>query len=284
MKSFLPRLMAACFGIFFAFSSLASAGPISLCAREDGSGTRGAFVELFDLIEKVNGKKQDMTSDKAEITNSTAVMLSTVSGNKNAIGYSSLGALNDSVKALAVDGAKPSRENIKNGSYKIARPFNLALSAKAGEPARAFLEYILSAPGQAVVEKAGYVSQGAEAPKGKFNPAGKVVVAGSSSVTPVMEKLKEAYLKLNPGTVIEIQMSDSTTGMSAARDGICDIGMASRDLKESELKAGLKPQVMATDGIAIVVNKANPLENISKAQVRDVYTGKVRDWRELGAK
>lgn len=262
-------------------NGLAKAADITVLSREDGSGTRGAFIELFNMVEKNNGKKIDLTADNAEITNSTSVMMASVAGNKNAIGYISLGSLNDSVKALAINGIKPSTEAIKNGSYKIARPFNLVLSPKAGNAAQDFLHFILSKEGQATVEKAGYISTGQFQPYAGSRPSGKIVVAGSSSVTPSMEKLKEAYLKVNPNATIEIQLSDSTTGMNAARDGICDIGMASRALKDSELKAGLKPVVMAMDGIAIIVNKANPADGMSSEQVKNVFTGAVTDWSAL---
>lgn len=259
----------------------AGAADITVLSREDGSGTRGAFIELFRMEEKVDGRKIDLTTDSAEITNSTSVMMASVSGNRNAIGYISLGSLNDSVKALAVDGVMPSAEGIKNGSYNISRPFNLVLSSGAGNAAQDFLRFIQSKEGQAVVEKAGYIGVGQAQPYAGSRPAGKVVVAGSSSVTPPMEKLKEAYLKLNPNAVIEIQLSDSTTGMNAARDGICDIGMASRELKDSERKSGLNPVVMAMDGIAVIVNRANPVNGLSSEQIRNVFTGSVTDWSAL---
>lgn len=260
---------------------LAGAADINVLSREDGSGTRGAFIELFRLVEKVKGKKMDLTTSNAEITNSTSVMMASVAGNKNAIGYVSLGSMNDSVKALPIDGVRPSAQAIKNGTYKISRPFNLALSSRAGKAAQDFLAFILSGEGQRVVEKAGYIGIGQPGGYAGTRPAGKIVVAGSSSVTPVMEKLKEAYLKVNPGATIEIQLSDSTTGMNAARDGICDIGMASRELKESERKAGLTPVVMAMDGIAVIVNKANPVNGLTSAQVKDVFTGATSDWSAL---
>ena len=274
-------LTTLAFGAMALNGGFASAADITVLSREDGSGTRGAFVELFGMEEKVNGKKVDLTTDSAEITNSTSVMMASVAGNRNAIGYISLGSLNESVKALAIDGVKPSADAIKDGGYKISRPFNLALSSSAGNAAQDFLAFILSREGQAVVEKAGYIGVGQPKAYAGSRPAGKIVVAGSSSVTPAMEKLKEAYLKINPGATIEIQLSDSTTGMNAARDGICDIGMASRELKESELKAGLKPVVMAMDGIAVIVNKANPVNGLSSEQIRNVFTGSAVDWSAL---
>lgn len=272
---------ALAFGAMALHGGFAGAADITVLSREDGSGTRGAFIELFGMERKIDGRKVDLTTDSAEITNSTSVMTASVAGNRNAVGYISLGSLNNSVKALAIDGVMPSADAIRNGEYTISRPFNLVLGAGAGKAARDFLAFILSREGQSVVEKAGYVGVGQPKPYAGSGSAGKVVVAGSSSVTPVMEKLKEAYLRVNPGATVAIQLSDSTTGMNAARDGICDIGMASRELKESELKAGLKPVVMAMDGIAVIVNKANPVNGLTGEQVRSVFTGSVTDWSAL---
>lgn len=269
-------LASLIFGFLAFIGGQALAADITVLSREDGSGTRGAFTELFGLKGKT-----DMTTDNAEITNSTAVMMASVAANKNAIGYISLGSLNPSVKALAIDGVTPSAKTVKNGSYPISRPFILALGAKTGEATRDFLNFILSKDGQAVVEKAGYIGSSQSKPYAGAQSAGKIVVAGSSSVTPVMEKLKEAYLKRNPGVTIEIQLGDSTTGISSVRDGICDIGMASRELKASELKAGLKPIVMARDGIAVIINKANPVKSLTREQVKNIYTGSITDWLVL---
>ena len=221
-------------------------------------------------------------SKTADITNSTSVMMTSVAGNPKAIGYISLGSLNSSVKALKIDGAEASVKNIKSGSYKIARPFNIAVKASLSKPAQAFIDYIMSAEGQAVVEKNGYIAAVEKAPRYKAKRIeGKVVVAGSSSVTPVMEKLKEAYMAVNPAAVIEVQQSDSSTGMKSAISGICDIGMASRELKDSEVKAGLTPRVIAMDGIAVIVNKGNSLSGLTSAQVRDIFMGKAENWEDL---
>jgi phosphate transport system substrate-binding protein len=252
---------------------------ITVVSREDGSGTRGAFIELFKVeVKDADGKKVDQTTEEAEITNSTSVMLTSVAGNPNAIGYVSLGSLNDTVKALEIDGVSPSADGVKDGSYKIARPFNIMLSAKAGDAAKAFVDFILSAEGQAVVTANGYVSVGEPQPFAGSTIAGKIVVAGSSSVTPVMEKLKEAYVAVNPGAEIEVQQSDSTTGVKGAIDGISDIGMASRALKDSELAAGLEPIVIAMDGIAVIVNRENAVSALTSDQVRSIYTGETTDW------
>lgn len=255
--------------------------PISVISREDGSGTRGAFIELFGIEKKdASGKKVDYTTDEASITNSTAVMITTVSQDNYAIGYISLGSLNNSVKALKVDGAEATVENIKNGSYKIARPFNVAVKDGLSDVAEDFLNYILSDKGQAIIEANKYI----KVTGGNFTSskaAGKVVVSGSSSVSPVMEKLIEAYKNENPNAKVELQTSDSTTGVTNAINGTCDIGIASRALKDSEISKGVKEITIAMDGIAVVVNNANPLNNISKAQVEQIFTGEVTKWNKI---
>lgn len=260
----------------------ATTGAITVVSREDGSGTRGAFIELFGIEEKNDaGEKMDMTTDMAEITNSTAVMLTTVAGNTSAIGYVSLGSLDDSVKALSIDGAEATVENIKDGTYSVARPFNIATGKEVSEVTQDFIDFILSDAGQAVVEENGYISQSSTGAFESKQPKGTVVVAGSSSISPVMEKLKEAYLAVNPNASVEVQQSDSTTGMTSVTEGMCDIGMASRELKDSELAAGLTPTVIALDGIAVVVNQDNTVEGLESAQVKDIYTGAVTDWSEV---
>ena len=257
-------------------------GEITVISREDGSGTRGAFVELFGIQEEIDGEKVDMTTDYAQVTNSTSVMMTGVAQNPKAIGYISLGSLDDSVKALKVDGAEASTENVKNDTYKISRPFNVAAKEGVSEVAQDFMDYILSEEGQKIVEESGYISaaENAEAYAGN-KPKGKVVVGGSSSVTPVMEKLKEGYEAVNPDAEIEIQQSDSTTGMESALSGTYDIGMASRALKDSETEKGLTGVQIALDGIAVIVNKENSLADITSDQVKDIYTGEITDWSEL---
>lgn len=255
---------------------------ISVVSREDGSGTRGAFIELFGVEEKdANGEKIDYTTEEAIIANSTEIVMTTVAGDDYAIGYSSLGSLNDTVKAVWIDGAEPTAENINNGSYTIARPFNIATKGDVSEITQDFINYILSADGQAIIEDNGYIKASDAAAFESNGATGKIVIAGSSSVTPVMEKLQEAYQKVNTGAEIEIQESDSTTGMTAAMDGTCDIGMASRDLKDTELDGGLTPTVIAKDGIAVIVNKNNPIEELTKDQVNSIFRGDVTTWEEV---
>jgi phosphate transport system substrate-binding protein len=256
---------------------------ITVISREDGSGTRGAFIELFGIEQKdESGEKVDHTIASADFTSSTGVMLANVSQNQHAIGYVSLGSLNDTVKALMINGAEATVENIKNGNYTVSRPFNIATKDNLSEISRDFIAFILSADGQAVAEANGYIAAVDEAAGYTgTKPSGTVSVAGSSSVTPVMEKLKEAYNKVNPNAVIEINQSDSTTGMNNAAEGICDIGMASRALKDSEISKGLTATVIAIDGIAVIVNNDNPLNNLTSEQVRAIYTGEVTVWSEL---
>ncbi len=257
-------------------------GQITVVSREDGSGTRGAFIELFGIEQKdENGEKMDMTTDRAEITNSTAVMMTTIAGNVNGIGYISLGSLNDTVKALQIDGVQASAENIKNGSYKIARPFNIVTNADVSDAAKDFIAFIQSVEGQAIVEEKGYISQQNTGEYVPANTSGTVVVAGSSSVSPVMEKLKEAYAQKNSNVAIEIQTNDSTTGISSVATGGCDIGMASRELKESELEKGLTPTVIALDGIAVIVNNENAVHDMRSETVHDIFTEKITDWADI---
>lgn len=252
---------------------------ISVVSREEGSGTRGAFVELTGVEEKdADGNKVDNTTTNAITCNSTEVVLTTVAGDDYAIGYISLGALNDTVKALKIGGVEASEENINNGSYTLSRPFNIVTKDGISDVAQDFINYIMSDDGQKVIEDNGYISVS----DGKFESngaKGKIVVAGSSSVTPVMEKLKEAYLAVNKEAEIEVQESDSTTGMTAAMEGTCDIGMASRELKDSESE--LKATAIAMDGIAVIVNKNNTLDDITSDQVKDIYLGDVTSWDEL---
>lgn len=257
-------------------------GAIDVISREDGSGTRGAFIELFGVEQKdASGEKVDYTTDDAEITNSTEVMITSVAGDRQAIGYISLGSLNDSVKALKIDGAAATVDDIKDGTYKIARPFNIVTTGEVSDVAQDFINFIFSEEGQKVVEDNGYISQGNQGAYTASGKSGKVTVAGSSSVTPVMEKLAEAYKAQNSEVTVEVQQSDSTTGVTSALEGVCDIGMASRDLKEEETAKGAQGQVIAMDGIAVVVNNDNPVDDLTSEQVKDIYVGDTTDWSEL---
>ncbi len=226
-------------------------------------------------------KKIDYTADTAAVTNSTSVMMTTVAGDLYSIGYISLGSMNDTVKAIQIDGCEATIENIKNGTYKIARPFNIATKDGLSDTAQDFIDFIMSADGQAVIEENGYISVSDAGSYSGEMDSGKIIVAGSSSVTPVMEKLKEAYLERNPGVTIEIQQSDSSTGMSDTIDGTCDIGMASRELKDSEMEKGLTATVIAMDGITVIVNNDCPINNLTSEQVKDIFMGNAVRWSEI---
>lgn len=306
-------ILFALFAIFVSFVFASCGGnkkwnensEINVISREEGSGTRGAFIELFGIEKKsADGKKIDFTTDEASITNSTAVMMTTVSQNQYAIGYISLGSLNDSVKAVKIDGASATVENIKNGTYKIARPFNVAVKENLSDSAKDFLNYVLSEKGQQIIEENKYIKISADEhePDSSVNQISnstkelassantipsktilreKVVVSGSSSVSPVIEKLIESYKAENPDAKIELQTSDSTTGIANAISGTCDIGLASRSLKATELSKGVKEITIAMDGIAVIVNNSNPFSDISKNQVEQIFTGETTKWNEI---
>lgn len=259
-----------------------AANDISIISREDGSGTRGAFIELFGIEEKHGDEKVDMTTDDAQITNSTSVMKMTVAGDEYAIGYISLGVLDDTVKAVKIDGAEATADNVKNGSYKVSRPFNIATKSDSDNAvADDFIRFILSAEGQAIVADNGYIPMDDTESFTSEKPEGKIVVGGSSSVSPVMEKLIEGYAEVNPNGELELQTSDSTTGMTSTIEGSYDIGMASRELKDEETSAGLVGQVIATDGIAVIVNNDSEVEELSSGQVKEIYTGGAYTWDEV---
>ena len=284
MKKKIVGILAAAVIGTTAFATVASAasGTINVISREDGSGTRGAFIELFGIQEEKDGEKIDMTTVDASITNSTSVMMTTVAGDENAIGYISLGSLNDTVKSVKIDGAEATAENVANDTYKVSRPFNIVTGEKVSEAAQDFVNYIMSEEGQQIVEDNGYIKADAEAkPYEAADVEGKVVVAGSSSISPVMEKLKEAYEAVNKNVTVEVQQSDSTTGVTSAAEGICDIGMASRELKDEETEMNLTATVIAKDGIAVVVNNENEVEDLTSDQVKAIFTGETTEWEDL---
>ena len=257
-------------------------GNISVLSREDGSGTRGAFIELFGIeVKNDAGEKEDMTTVDATITNNTEVMMSTVAGNEYAIGYCSLGSLNDTVKAVKIDGAEATTENVSNGSYKVSRPFNIITKDTVSDVAQDFINYIMSADGQQVIADDGYISVAQGDTFTSTGASGKITIDGSSSVSPVMEKLVEAYKAVNPNAEIEQQTTDSTTGITSAAEGICDIGMASRELKDEETKENLTATEIARDGIAVVVNNDNDIDELTSDQVKAIFTGETTDWEDL---
>ncbi len=259
----------------------AASGMITVVSREDGSGTRGAFIELLGILVEEGDTEVDMTTQEAIIQNGTDGMLSTVAGDPAAIGYVSLGSLNDTVKALAIDGAAATVENVKNDTYPIKRPFNIATKGAPTGVAEDFINFIMSKEGQTVVTN-GYIAVDENAPAfTSANPSGTITVAGSSSVSPIMEKLIEAYKAINSAAEIELQTSDSSAGMTAAIDGMCEIGMASRALKESEL-AELTGLTIAIDGIAVITSAGNPVAGVTSEQARQIFTGEVTDWSLIG--
>ena len=259
-----------------------TAQDIAVFTREDGSGTRGAFIELTGVEQKdADGKKVDMTTEAAAVQSSTNGVMTAVANDATAIGYISLGSLNDTVKAVTVDGVKAGADTVKDGSYTLARPFNIVTNGDATDPVAVdFIAYCLSADGQALATDKGYIGSEGEAFT-SAQPAGKIVVGGSSSVAPLMEKLVEAYKTVNPNAEIEHLTTDSTTGVSGALDGSYTIGLASRELKDSETEAGAKATVLAMDGIAVVVNPENPIENLTVDQIKSIYVGEVTTWDEV---
>ena len=281
-KIFAGSILAVASFSCFAAPKFNGKKSISVLSREDGSGTRGAFIELFGIEKKnSNGKKVDYTTDEAAITNSTAVMLTSVAGDVYSIGYVSLGSLNDSVKAVKIEGANATVANINNGTYKISRPFNIAVKDKISAVAQDFVSYIISDEGQKIISANKYIKIQNKKAFTSSKVSGKIVIAGSSSVSPVMEKLIESYKVVNPNAKIELQTSDSTTGVTNAINGTCDIGMASRGLKDSEKAKGVKEITIAIDGIAVIVNKNNPVNTLSKAQVEEIFTGKTSKWSDI---
>ena len=286
MKTRTSKLAAIFTSVALAATMLASCGgssdKITVISREDGSGTRGAFIELTGIEEKdSNGNKTDNTKKDALICKSTDVVLTLVSGDKNSIGYISFGSLNDTVKALKVEGVEPSTATIESGDYKIVRPFNIAVKDGLSDAAQDFENYILSSEGQDIIEKAGYIKiDKSAAAYASNNASGKVVVSGSSSVTPVMEKLAESYQKANTNVTVDVQQSDSSTGIKDAINGTSDIGMASRDISDDELSQGIKSVTIAQDAIAVIVNKDNAVEDITMDEIKAIYTGSKTTWSD----
>lgn len=286
MKTRTSKLAAIFTSVALAAAMLASCGgssdKITVISREDGSGTRGAFIELTGIEEKdSNGNKTDNTKKDALICKSTDVVLTQVSGDKNAIGYISFGSLNDTVKALKVEGVEPSTATIESGDYKIVRPFNIAVKDGLSDAAQDFENYILSSEGQDIIEKAGYIKIDKSAVAyASNNASGKVVVSGSSSVTPVMEKLAESYQKANTNVTVDVQQSDSSTGIKDAINGTSDIGMASRDISDDELSQGIKSVTIAQDAIAVIVNKDNAVDDITMDEIKAIYTGSKTTWSD----
>lgn len=279
----------------FGSSSTPTAGPssseddtfdagkdITVISREEGSGTRGAFTELFGVLaENADGEEVDAITVEAIVSSSTSVMLTTIAGDPYAIGYVSLGSLNDTVKALKIDGAEATTANVASGDYKISRPFNIATKEGLSDVAQDFVDFLMSADGQKIISDGGYIAVPDSGAYTASGLSGEVVIAGSSSVTPIMEVLKEAYVALNPDVAVEIQMNDSSMGMQNTIDDVCDIGMASRTLKDTELAEGLISTTIAIDGIAVIVNNANPNTDVSAEAVKGIFLGETLTWDSI---
>lgn len=254
-----------------------ASGAITVVSREDGSGTRGAFTELMGIEEDGT----DNTTSSAQITNSTSVMMTTVEGNPYAIGYISLGSLNDTVKAVTVDGVEATVENVESGEYTVSRPFLVCTTEDTSELGQDFMNFIMSDEGQAIVEEEGYIPRETTGAFTSNGASGDLTVGGSSSVTPVMEKLAEAYEEINTGANVSVQQSDSTSGAENTISGVYEIGMCSRDLTEEEQSKGLTPTTIALDGIAVIVNKENAVDNLTTDQIKQIYTGEITDWADI---
>lgn len=272
---------AVAVGLLLSTSCSRSVDTITVISREDGSGTRGAFVDLVGIYDMVDGKTFDLTTTSAEITNNTAVMMTSVASDPSAIGYISLGSYNDMVKMVSINNILPSSQTIQSGEYPISRPFLIATKENINPVTQDFINFILSTQGQEVVAEKGYVPVGDPQPYISQAPTGKIVVSGSSSVSPIMEALKEKYEQINPQVTIELQQNDSTTGMNSTVNNICDIGMSSRDLKESELASGLIPTTIAMDGIAVIVNNDNPVSNLTLEQLQEIYMADITLWSQI---
>lgn len=254
-----------------------ASGAITVVSREDGSGTRGAFTELMGIEEDGT----DNTTSSAQITNSTSVMMTTVEGNPYAIGYISLGSLNDTVKAVTVDGVEATVENVESGEYTVSRPFLVCTTEDISELGQDFMNFIMSDEGQAIVEEEGYIPRETTGAFTSNGASGDLTVGGSSSVTSVMEKLAEAYEEINTGANVSVQQSDSTSGAENTISGVYEIGMCSRDLTEEEQSKGLTPTTIALDGIAVIVNKENAVDNLTTDQIKQIYTGEITDWADI---
>lgn len=273
----IAAIMIMCTAMITGCGKKAGDEEICVISREDGSGTRDAFTELLGIMEN----NVDNTTVNAEITNSTSVMMTTVAGNTEAIGYVSLGSLNDSVKAIKVDGVGATTDNVSNGDYAVARPFNIVTDDEVSENAQDFINFIMSKEGQAIIREEGYISVGGDSSYTVSGLTGTVTLAGSTSVAPVMEKIAEKYMELNAGVTIEIQQSGSGAGITSTIEGVCDIGMSSRDLKENEIAEGVSSTKIAMDGIAVIVNVDNAVDDLTSEQIKDIFVGKTTKWSEV---
>ncbi len=251
---------------------------ITVISREEGSGTRDAFTEITGVMKD----DVDMTVDTAEISNSTSVVIQSVAGNEAGIGYISMGSMSEEVKAVKINGVEATTDNVKSGDYELQRPFNIVTKGEVKELPQDFIDFIMSADGQAIVEEEGYISIGGEAePYETKGLKGTITLAGSTSVAPVMEVLADKYKKINNDVTIEIQQTGSGAGIQSAIEGVCDIGMASRELEEEEAAEGLRSSEIALDGIAVIINSNNAVEELSMEEIMQIFTGEITNWAAL---
>jgi phosphate transport system substrate-binding protein len=264
-------------------SSWDASRQVNVIARDPGSGTHAAFIELLGIEVSADGNVTDNTYIGAYIAPSTGGVITTVAGDEFAIGYISMGAMNTSVRALSVDGIAATVENVQNGTYPVFRSFYMAVQPVLSPEAAAFLAFIQSAEGQDVIAGRNYVPAFASpaafvAPEGL---SGTVVAAGSTSMTDITQRLAEAFEAVVPGVSVEVHSSGSGAGITAAIDGIADIGLTSRAIRDGELEQGVISETMAHDGIVVVVNNSSPVTALTSSQIHDIFVRDVTRWNEV---
>lgn len=274
------------FGIYFIFNinkltsqKFESDREIHLYTRELGSGTRSAFTSVTHLTDE-NG--DDILSPKATVQNSTSATMQAVESDSHGISYISLGSLNSSVKAVSIDGIEPTSENIQNGDYQLIRNFNVTYGQELSEVAQDFWNFMFSAQAQELVAEDGYVPVNSNAPE--YKPAGlsgKISIVGSTSVEPTIQRFSEVYKKLNPNVTIDITAPGSGAGITSAIDGSADIGMSSREPDEDEAAQLMETSPIAIDGIVVIVNNNNPLENLEIQEIQGIYLEYLKTWNEV---
>jgi phosphate transport system substrate-binding protein len=248
---------------------------ITVVSREEGSGTRSAFTELAGVVD---AQGRDMMTANAEISNNTAVVINSVIGNTSAIGYISMGSLNNNIKALRINGVAGTPENVTSGQYPIARPFLIGTRGQVSDVAQDFINFMMSENGQRIVASRGYIGVGNSGEFVSSGASGRVVVGGSSSVAPLMERFREAYMAINSNATVEIQQNSSSAGIRALQEGICDIAMSSREFRPAEIETGIAPMTIALDGIAVIVNTENSINNLTLEEVRGIFLGEITSW------
>lgn len=249
---------------------------IHVITREDGSGTRTAFTEIAGVVDE---NDDDIITPTATVQNGTNAVMQGVAGDVYSIGYISLGSLNDSVKAVSVNGVAAEADLVASGEYEVARNFNVTYGGELSEVAQDFWDFMFSAQGQELAVDEGYVAADASAPEYEAKGlSGDITIVGSTSVEPVIEAMSEAYRELNPDVSIDITAPGSGAGVTAAIDGTADIGMASRELSDEEQDQVTETAAIAVDGIAVIVHNDNPLEDLSLEDIAGIYLGDLTSW------